>query len=381
MKLNKFTRKSITSMLLSLSLVVSQAASSMSSECIAYADEASEQVIASILQDDGFDSCVNALLNTSADMSITGNLFEAYIGSPFNIYRIDSDMNISYDADTYYFPVICNNDVCAFISASVLEDDFALSCGLYFADDLDTSDGSVGYSLIADEEGNIYSISSCGTISTICNYYNVIDFANTPIETSTLEFELSDSYINTKTNELTDWYNGARTYVTTQLPNYPTRDQGTSSNCWAHVICSMGYYKGVISVFEQVYGAFYAIYGYTPSGGITRTEAYNVIVYLFEDYSPVKRESKLSAEQIRHYIDSDLPVYISGHRVDSTGTTRRHAVALMGYRANDGIVDGFYYMNSQNATIIFSAYNSSECTFRNLSGSLVYTWDCSISLS
>ncbi len=291
MKTNKSTRKSITSMLLALSLIVSQAASGISSECIAYADDTSRQIIDSILQDDGFGSCVNALLNTSADMSITGNMFDAYIGSPFNIYRIDSEMNISYDADTYYFPVIYNNDVCAFISASVLENDFALSCGLYFADGLDTSDGSIDYSLIADENGNMYCADSSGFVSAINTTYDTIDFSATPVTTSNLSFELSDDRINTQTHMMTEWYSGARATTSKLLSNYPLRTQGDARNCWAHVIYSMASYKGVASMFEQVYGAFVIANGFNidSTHAAMPDECYNTIVNLFYTKSEAKR--------------------------------------------------------------------------------------------
>jgi len=145
--------------------------------------------------------------------------------------------------------------------------------------------------------------------------------------------------------------------INIQLPYYPNIQQ-SGDNCWAYTILSMYRYKCNSNyTINQIYSAFYAAngYSYTLDNGATLLEAYNVISYLFSNYSPSYIVNSLSNLSIILNISNGNPVYISGK--DDNNFTNGHAVSLIGYSytANPLSVSSIRYMNTQNAQVDYHA--------------------------
>lgn len=370
------------------------AASAMTSTIAANADyvrnttdEITSSDMSAIFNKDGFKSCANVLLNNSETLGIDESMFEAVVGTPFNIASVDSDMNVSVDNSVLLYPVICDSDIVAIISASKNDGDFNFSVSKSFADELDSVLSTTSeIALINDDFGNVYSVDDHGTTEV------VFSEDNSTIQEYTFSFDdvddfnnvLSDLHITDESKELTDWYNGTRAVTTRKLSGYPSVTQ-IGANCWAYTILSMYRYKVGNTSIEQVYTDFSIANGetYVLNSGATLTESYNTINRMFgrSGYTPEKTTSKISATQIVRNIQQDLPIYIKGTRTASDGTTVGHAVALMGYERDGNTLTGFYVMNPQAGNIEYNTYNSTNCYFRNSSNTARYLWNGTVTLN
>ncbi len=315
-------------------------------------------------------------------------MFEAYIGNPYSIARVDEEMNLE-KSNSVFYPVISNNNIAALIVAHKNEDVISFSCGAYYAESLNANMPiHEDFVLLLDEYGSIYSISKNNETTVVFENEMTIDITLSFSEVSDYTVVVSDESLRENNGKLVNWYNPSRLVREVKLADYPCFVQ-TGNTCWANAIYSMANYKLGITPREQVFAAFQIANGYGPdSNGASTSEAYNTIVYLFNryapgQYSPVRTGAQLSSEQISKNINADLPVYIRGSRTD--GGTTGHAVALMGYELDTnylipGNVSGIYVMNSQAGAIEYNPYSPTNCYFYSSSGDIQYIWNDSITL-
>lgn len=174
-------------------------------------------------------------------------------------------------------------------------------------------------------------------------------------------------------------------FVKHQLPNYPCYVQN-ASNCWLYSIYSMVQYKGKnYACVEQLIGDHVKANktSYNPNSGATIDEAYNLIVYVFSECSPIKHDGPLSQNEIIAQYSCNMPAYVAGERYDGSGQRYGHAVALVGYKksTSDNNVYGIYYMNPQNGEVEFYAYAEGLVhKFSNNRSQVVYEWYNTITL-
>lgn len=355
-----------------------------------YDNQITENDLTTMLSDNGFKSCANVLLKDSSTFGIDENIFEAVVGVPFHVPFVDSSANIITDYSSVIYPIICDDNIVAMISASKNEGNFYFSVSAGFSDELNMALSNANeIALICDDFGNIYSVENDGTTDVVYfedessiqsysfEFNNVDDFNNV----------VSTEYLSTETTNLTSWYNGSRAVTTRKISNYPCVKQ-SGANCWAYAILSIGRYKlGSWLPIEQVYTGFSISNGetYVLDSGATLTESYNTMVWLFNNYSngysPVKTTDKISANQIVKNIQQDLPIYIKGTRTAADGSTVGHAVALMGYERDGSTLTGIYVMNPQQGQIEYNPYSHPNCYFSNSSKTAKYLWNGTITLN
>lgn len=170
-------------------------------------------------------------------------------------------------------------------------------------------------------------------------------------------------------------------YVKHILDNYPCLVQ-TGNNCWAYTIYTMGLYQGKnLAMVEQVIGIHVQVNKVSYHGeGATVSQCYNVIKYIFDDYSPILEHNQLTNNEIIAQYSCDYPVFIGGTS-NTTGTS--HAVALVGYTSDDAAnkVLRIQVMNPQSGKIEQNFYDPEGETYIHRSDyNDHYLWNCSIRL-
>ena len=175
-----------------------------------------------------------------------------------------------------------------------------------------------------------------------------------------------------------------------QLENYPCNLQGIG-NCWAAASASMYAYKrGSRCANEEMYSKFHDVYGFYPSNsdGVSLSQACGLLKHVFEDWRPGTYDvnihySALTQNQISAQIDSDMPVYVAGWRIDENDELVGHAEALVGYKRSlaDGNIYGIYCMNPQVGKVQYSPYSEDYThAFKYYNGEAYYNWNQSITI-
>ena len=369
----RFTKKILT--MATCAVMAASSMVGMSASAVTPANNLSE-----ITNDEGFKSCANVLLNNSSTLGIEENMFNAVVGKPFSVASIDANMNISYGNSNIIYPIICNDDIVAMITARECNGEYNFSVSDGFSDGLnDALSNSTELALASDMYGNIYSITNNNSINVIYSAAeeNIINCSFEFDAINDFNNVVSEEYLSSQSKSLIDWYDRTRAVTTNILSDYPSLSQG-GANCWAYVLLSMAKYKISSNyTIERVYNAHHAVNG--TDAGATLSEMYNTAVYMFTDYSPQKTTSKLSATQITRNISQGLPVCIKGSKV--TGSGAAHAVALIGYELNGSTMTGYYVMNPQEGNTEYNTYSSSTCYFNNSSGTVQYEWNGTITLN
>lgn len=340
--------------------------------------------LASLCYEDGFTDCIDVLQSNSEHMDISGDLSSAYIGTPFFINYIDDKYSVTENKNNAYFPVVADNDVCAFIIATKNNNAISYSCGKYFADTFDETGVTGDFALLFDKNENLYLVDENQKISVIIEYYDPLEITPDVLKDDSLSVTSIDDAMTMirKTPFESASPKSINIIMNYQLSGYPSCVQ-SGANCWAYAILSMAKYKlGSSYTIGQVYSAYYTGNGssYVYNSGATLTQAYNTIVALFSGYSPVKYSSGvLPSGVIASTIGNDLPSYIRGTSSAGNG----HAVALMGYRMDSdyhisGNVCGIYTMNPQNGAVNYNSYSPNGCSFSGTS--TTYSWNGSVTL-
>lgn len=169
---------------------------------------------------------------------------------------IDGDYSVTENKNIAYFPVVVDNDVCAFITATKNDGFISYSCGKFFADRFDETKATGDFALLFDKNENLYLVDEEQNVSVIIEYYDALDITSDVLEDESLAVTSIDD-AETRTIDVSSFEAASPSSVNVvmnyQLSGYPSYVQ-SGANCWAYAILSMANYKMGTSLIEQVYG-------------------------------------------------------------------------------------------------------------------------------
>lgn len=354
-------------------------------------DTKSTDSVVEYINDKKFMECVEIVSKNHSIFGIDDNMIDASIGKPFYVAEMSAKDKVCLNTSSTFIPIVNHNKIVSMIIAHGKDGNNSYTISKSFSDELTKAlSNKENIALISDEFGNIMSVSENNITNIICMgdetfctdiddeynliYDNVDDFNNV-VNSSIYEdtcLKLQDLTGNS------DRITATRT-ITNLLPNYPCCTQG-GANCWAFAVLSMAKYKITSSYqIEMVYAKHTTANG--ANAPYTLSTIYNTIVEIFSDYSPEKKNSKITNVQIAKNIQQDYPIFIKGTRTKDDGTVVAHAVVLMGYEKTGNNLSGYYVMNPQNGTIQYETYSHPDCYFHHSNGLITYRWNGTVTLN